>query len=83
MVAQKELRPVSRNLSKATNCWRGGLRASRPAVGIEAYPDKQPKKNDAGHFRSPRAMYDARGFAPINERERDTVVRRPVLEVVR
>ena len=50
--------------------------AVRGASWIEAYPHNTPDASDAGHFRGPRAMYDARGFEPINVRERETVVRR-------
>jgi GNAT superfamily N-acetyltransferase len=49
----------------------------RGVAWIEAYPHNQPQENDAGHFRGPRSMYDAREFAPVKERERDTLVRRP------
>jgi GNAT superfamily N-acetyltransferase len=54
--------------------------ADAPARGawwIEGYPHNQPEGSDAGHFRGPRSMYDARGFEPVEVRERDTVVRRP------
>jgi GNAT superfamily N-acetyltransferase len=49
--------------------------AARGAAAIEGYPRHQPERSDAGHFRGPRSMYDARGFEPIKVRERDTVVR--------
>ena len=49
--------------------------AARGAAWIEAYPLNNPEDSDAGHFRGPRSMYDARGFEPIKVRERDTVVR--------
>ena len=49
--------------------------SARAAVWIEGYPLNKPDNSDAGHFRGPRSMYDARGFEPIKERERDTVVR--------
>jgi GNAT superfamily N-acetyltransferase len=49
--------------------------AARGAAWIEAYPHNTPEESDAGHFRGPRSMYDARGFEPIMVRERDTVVR--------
>jgi GNAT superfamily N-acetyltransferase len=52
--------------------------ATRGASWIEAYPHNQPESNDAAHFRGPRSMYDARGFAPVAVRERDTIVRRSV-----
>jgi GNAT superfamily N-acetyltransferase len=48
----------------------------RGAAWIEGYPFNAPEHNDAGHFRGPRSMYDARGFEAIAVRERDTVVRR-------
>lgn len=51
--------------------------AARGAAWIEAYPANAPDGSDAGHFRGPRAMYDARGFEPVEVRERYTVVRRP------
>jgi GNAT superfamily N-acetyltransferase len=49
--------------------------AARGAAWIEGYPLNKPDDSDAGHFRGPRSMYDARGFVPIVVRERDTVVR--------
>jgi GNAT superfamily N-acetyltransferase len=53
--------------------------AARGASWVEGYPHTVPEGSDAGHFRGPRSMYDARGFEPIEVRERDTVVRRPAL----
>jgi GNAT superfamily N-acetyltransferase/predicted small metal-binding protein len=53
--------------------------AARGASWIEGYPRNAPDAGDAGHFRGPRSIYDARGFEPIAVRERDTVVRRPVV----
>jgi GNAT superfamily N-acetyltransferase len=50
--------------------------SARGATWIEGYPRNQPEENDAGHFRGPRSMYDARGFEPVQVRERDTVMRR-------
>jgi GNAT superfamily N-acetyltransferase len=50
--------------------------AGRGAAWIEGYPLNRPDDGDAGHFRGPRSMYDARGFVTIEVRERDTVVRR-------
>ncbi len=50
--------------------------SARGASWIEGYPHHAPEPSDAGHFRGPRSMYDARGFEPIAVRERDTVVRR-------
>jgi GNAT superfamily N-acetyltransferase len=49
--------------------------SARGAAWIEGYPLNKPEESDAGHFRGPRSMYDARGFEPITVRERDTVVR--------
>ena len=49
--------------------------AARGAAWIEGYPHNTPEASDPGHFRGPRSMYDARGFAPIQVREHDTVVR--------
>jgi GNAT superfamily N-acetyltransferase len=51
---------------------------ARGASWIEGYPHNEPEENDPGHFRGPRSIYDARGFEPIEVRERDTVVRRQV-----
>jgi GNAT superfamily N-acetyltransferase len=48
---------------------------ARRAAWIEAYPHNKPEEGDAGHFRGPRSIYDARGFKPIQVRERYTVVR--------
>jgi len=48
---------------------------ARGASWIEGYPHNTPQDSDAGHFRGPRSMYDARGFEPIEVREHDTVVR--------
>ncbi len=50
--------------------------AGRGASWIEAYPSKAPDGGDASQFRGPRSMYDARGFEPVDERERYVVVRR-------
>jgi GNAT superfamily N-acetyltransferase len=51
--------------------------AARGASWIEGYPHDTPEPGDAGHFRGPRSMYEARGFQPVEVRERDTVMRRP------
>lgn len=48
---------------------------SRDAGWVEAYPRNDAEDGDGGHFRGPRSMYDARGFEPIQVREKDTVVR--------
>jgi GNAT superfamily N-acetyltransferase len=50
--------------------------SARRASWIEGYPHNKPEDSDAGHFRGPRSIYDARGFEPIEVRERDTVMRR-------
>lgn len=55
--------------------------SARGASWIEAYPRNEPEAGDAGHFRGPVSMYEARGFEPIEVRERDTVMRRPVAEL--
>jgi len=55
--------------------------ADAPARGsswVEGYPHNDPKDTDAKHFRGARSMYDARGFEPVEARERDTVMRRAV-----
>jgi GNAT superfamily N-acetyltransferase len=52
--------------------------ADRGAQWIEGYPHNVPD-GDAGHFRGPRHLYDARGFEPVEQREHDTVMRRPVI----
>ena len=49
--------------------------SARGASWIEGYPHNKPERSDAGHFRGPRSMYDARGFEPIDVREHDTVKR--------
>ncbi|HUG75215.1 MAG TPA: GNAT family N-acetyltransferase [Acidimicrobiia bacterium] len=51
---------------------------SRGASWVEAYPRNDPGDSDGGHFHGPRSMYDKRGFEPLKEREKDTVVRLPV-----
>ena len=49
---------------------------ARGAAWIEGYPHNKPEANDAGHFRGPRSMYEARGFEVIEVRDRYTVLRR-------
>lgn len=49
---------------------------SRGASWIESYPYNKPEDGDAGHFRGPRSMYDARGFRPVEVRDKFTVMRR-------
>lgn len=50
--------------------------AGRGAAWVEAYPFTEGSDSDAGHFRGPRTMYDARGFEPVETTDRHTVVRR-------
>ncbi len=52
--------------------------SSRGARWVEGYPHKTPEDSDAGHFRGPRRGYDNRRFETVEEREHDTVMRRPV-----
>src|SRR5262245_58065476 len=52
--------------------------SARRATWIEAYPHNTPDESDAGHFRGPRSMYEARGFEPVKVRDHDTVMRRSV-----
>jgi GNAT superfamily N-acetyltransferase len=52
--------------------------SARGASWIEGYPHNEPKANDAGHFRGPRSMYEARGFQPIDVRGDYTVMRRQI-----
>jgi GNAT superfamily N-acetyltransferase len=52
--------------------------SGRGASWVEGYPFNEGQESADGHFRGPRSIYDARGFEPIEVRERDTVVRRPV-----
>jgi GNAT superfamily N-acetyltransferase len=47
----------------------------RGASWIEGYPHNEPRPGDAGHYRGTRAMFDARGFSPIEVRENYTVMR--------
>ncbi len=50
--------------------------SARGASWIEGYPHNEPQPGDAGHFRGPRSMYEARGFLPVEVQERFTVMRR-------
>ena len=50
--------------------------SARGALWIEGYPHNEPKGDDAGYFRGPRSMYEARGFEVVEVRERYTVMRR-------
>jgi hypothetical protein len=52
--------------------------ADRGASWIEGYPLTQPQETDAGHFRGPRSMFDARGFEEVEQHERYAVMRRAV-----
>jgi GNAT superfamily N-acetyltransferase len=52
--------------------------AARGAAWVEGYPHNEPRPSDAGHFRGPRAMYEARGFQPVEVKEKYTVMRRAV-----
>jgi hypothetical protein len=47
----------------------------RGALWVEGYPHNQAKGSDAGYFRGPRSMYEARGFQPIEVRQDYTVMR--------
>ncbi|HXV70401.1 MAG TPA: GNAT family N-acetyltransferase [Acidimicrobiia bacterium] len=49
----------------------------RGAEWVEGYPYNEPEANDPGHFRGPRHIYEERGFEPIEERAKDTVMRLP------
>lgn len=50
----------------------------RGATHVEGYPFNEPDGTDQSGFRGPRSLYDENGFAPVVERGRHTVVRRPV-----
>ncbi len=52
--------------------------ADRGARWIEGYPHNAPEDHDGGHFRGPKQLYEERGFEPVEQRERDTVMRRAV-----
>ena len=56
-----------------------GTARERGVSWVEGYPRTEPEDNDAGHFRGPKAMYDAKGFETVKVRERDTVMRRQVI----
>ncbi len=51
---------------------------ARGAAWVEGYPINDPEEGAAStnHFRGLRSMYDARGFDPVEVRERDTIMRR-------
>jgi GNAT superfamily N-acetyltransferase len=52
--------------------------SARGASWVEGYPHNKPEASDAGHFRGPRSMYEARGFEAIEVREKYTLMRRSV-----
>jgi GNAT superfamily N-acetyltransferase len=52
--------------------------SARGASWIEGYPHNKPQTGDAGHFRGPRSMYEARGFQQVEVQEHYTVMRRSV-----
>lgn len=49
--------------------------ADRGARWVEGYPRNTPEDTDPDHFRGPTHLYEARGFEPVEHRERDTVMR--------
>jgi GNAT superfamily N-acetyltransferase len=51
--------------------------AGRGASWVEGYPHHAPEEGDAGHFRGPRSMFEARGFREIERKELYAVLRRP------
>ena len=50
--------------------------AGRGVTHIEAYPFVTSREDNDSNFRGSRSLYEARGFAPVEERERYTVMRR-------
>lgn len=52
--------------------------AGRGAAFVEAYPFVATRPDDDANFRGSRSLYEARGFEPVAERERYTVMRRAV-----
>jgi GNAT superfamily N-acetyltransferase len=48
---------------------------ARGATWVEGYPHLSPEANDAGHFRGPHGMYEARDFEQVVVGERDSVWR--------
>ena len=50
--------------------------SARGATWVEGYPNNEPDMTDAGHFRGTHAMYESRGFLPVERLERYTVMRR-------
>jgi len=53
--------------------------ADRGAKWIEGYPYNDPDGGDPSHYRGPRHLYETRGFEPVEQREHDTVMRRPAV----
>lgn len=51
--------------------------AGRGAAFVEAYPFVSSPEDGGADFRGSRSLYEARGFAAVEERERYTVMRRP------
>lgn len=50
--------------------------ADRGAAWIEGYPSIDPEDGDPGHFRGPRHLFESRGFEPVEQRDRNVVMRR-------
>lgn len=51
---------------------------ARGAHYVEGYPRRDEIGDDSASFCGPRTMFDARGFAPVEQYERFIVVRKPV-----
>ena len=47
----------------------------RGVAYVEAYPPTESREGEGANFRGPKAMYEAHGFAPLEERGRNTVMR--------
>jgi GNAT superfamily N-acetyltransferase len=54
--------------------------AARGVEYVEGYPRQEHTSEDSDQFRGPRALYDARGFDRVEDREQYTVVRRRARE---
>lgn len=55
--------------------------AGAPARGVshvEAYPLHEAAESETVNFRGPRSLLQSRGFEVVEQRQRDTVMRRPV-----
>src|SRR3954464_3975460 len=52
--------------------------SGRGVTYVEAYPPTESREGDDANFRGPRSMYEAAGFEPIEQRGRNTVMRRRV-----